>query len=222
MNGGAPPTLQVDLPPLGDIPGHEVVHTFRARTVYCLQTVQWACGMPIGWGKCYNAEGLSQVLDIINKIWDNHPTRRPAFLAYDNACGFVRHVVTQDPASPWITDTRPIVDAWHYIGHRAADQLCRLYCNPAPLDGSQPDLVQVLEDDDGHKHLTRAFNTETAEQLNSWLNGYEAQLRQMTDVSYDFFVHVLMLVFAETIEIGVVEKDRELDSESEREPEDDA
>lgn len=50
------PTLQVSLPPLQDTPGANVVHTFRARSTYCIQTVQWACGTPIGWGKCYESE----------------------------------------------------------------------------------------------------------------------------------------------------------------------
>ncbi len=91
------------------------------------------------------------------------------------------------------------------------------YCNPAPADGSQPDLVEAKKDRDGSVHLTRAFNTETAEQLNSWLTGYEAQLRQMSDVSYDFFVHVLMMVFAETIEERIEAKTRSLDDLSDDE-----
>ena len=65
-----------------------------------------------------------------------------------------------------------------------------------------------MEDRQGVKHLTRAFNTETAEQLNAWLTGYEGQLKQMTDVSYDFFVHTLMLIFAETVEAQIEKKNR--------------
>ncbi|KAK7033790.1 hypothetical protein R3P38DRAFT_3312437 [Favolaschia claudopus] len=55
-----------------------------------------------------------------------------------------------------------------------------------------------------------AFNTETAEQLNSWLNGFESQLRQMTDVNFDFFVHVLMMLYAERVEEHVRRKNRGL------------
>jgi hypothetical protein len=61
-----------------------------------------------------------------------------------------------------------------------------LGCNPASLNGSQPDLVLVEADAAGTRHQTRAFNTETAEQLSSWLNGSESQLRQMSDVNYHF------------------------------------
>lgn len=207
----ARPALHVDLPPLGDLAGQDVVHTFRARSIYCLQTLQWACGMPIGWGKCYKSESQPQVLAIMDKTWESDPARRPAFIAYDDACDLLRHIVTQHPDSPWLTESRLIVDAWHYVGHRATDAFCREYCNPAPANGSQPDLVKVVTDDNGHAHLTRAFNTETAEQFNALLSGYEAQLRQMSDISYDFFVHVLMMVFAETMEAQIVAKGRGLD-----------
>ncbi|KAJ7182128.1 hypothetical protein C8R46DRAFT_1210709 [Mycena filopes] len=140
---GTGPTLRVELPVLGDTPGDQVVHTFKAKSIYCLQTVQWACGYPIGWGKCYRSESSPQVLGILNNIWADNPESRPNFIAYDDACSLLRHIVTQNPNSPWLASTRFIVDAWHYIGHRATDILCRLWCNPAPLNGSQPDLILV-------------------------------------------------------------------------------
>ncbi|KAF7366150.1 hypothetical protein MVEN_00491900 [Mycena venus] len=196
----AGPTLRVELSALGDVPGSQVIHTFKAKTTYCLQTVQWACGYPIGWGKCYRSESSSQVLAILDRIWGDYPDLRPSFIAYDDACSLLRHIVTQDPTSPWLSTTKFIVDAWHYIGHHATDILCWLWCNPAPKDGSQPDLILIEEDANGTQHQTRAFNTETAEQFNSWLNGFESQMRQMSAANYDFFVHVLMMVYAERVE----------------------
>ena len=207
------PALHVQLPPLGDIPGERVIHTFRAGTIYCIQTVQWACGIPIGWGKCYKSESSPQVLAILDEIWASHPESKPSFIAYDDACDLLRHIVTQNPDSEWLQTTKFVVDAWHYIGHRATDILCRLWCNPAPTNGSQPDLVLTEEDDHGHIHTTRAFNTETAEQLNSWLDGFEAQLSQMTDVNFDFFIHVLFLLFKELTEERIAKKERELPDE---------
>jgi hypothetical protein len=91
--------------------------------------------------------------------------------------------------------------------------LCRLWCNPAPTNGSQPDLVLVDVDDNGRTHTTRAFNTETAEQLNAWLNGFEAQLRQMSATNYDFCVHVLMLLYKEMVEERILKKQRTLSDE---------
>ncbi|KAJ6614466.1 hypothetical protein B0H10DRAFT_2044853 [Mycena sp. CBHHK59/15] len=113
----------------GDTPGGEVVHTFKAKTIYCLQTVQWACGAPVGWGKCYRSESSPQVLGILNSIWADYPDLRPASL------------------------------------HMTMHILCRLWCNPAPVNGAQPDLVLVEEDENGEKHQTRAFNTEAADSL---------------------------------------------------------
>ncbi|KAJ6529563.1 hypothetical protein DFH09DRAFT_934714 [Mycena vulgaris] len=207
------PSLQVQLQALGDTPGEKVVHTFKAKSTYCLQTIQWACGVPIGWGKCYRSESTPQVLSFLNKIWDDDPQSRPSFVVYDKACDLLRHIVTQDPNDLWIKTTKFVVDAWHYIGHQATDVLCRTRCNPAPTDGSQPDLVLAQVDDNGAVHQTRAFNTETAEQFNSWLDGFESQLQQMTDVNFDFYVHVLMLIYGEMIEKKVVAGGRELTEE---------
>ncbi|KAJ7741541.1 hypothetical protein DFH07DRAFT_750955 [Mycena maculata] len=207
------PSLQVQLQALGDTPGDQVAHTFKAKTIYCLQTIQWACGVPIGWGKCYKSESAPQVLGFLNKVWEDHPDKRPGFIVYDKACELLRHIVTQNINDSWIASTKFIVDAWHYIGHRATDILCRTRCNPAPMNGSQPDLVIIQVDENGVAHQTRAFNTETAEQLNSWISGYESQLRQMTDVNYDFYIHVLMMIYGEMVEKRVVLKNRELTDE---------
>ncbi|EKM48949.1 uncharacterized protein PHACADRAFT_107890, partial [Phanerochaete carnosa HHB-10118-sp] len=205
--------FHLQLPPLGDIPGNQVVHTFRARTVYCIETVQWSCGMPIGWGKCYKSESTPQVLSIMNRIWEDNFDLRPSFLCYDDACDLLRHIVTQNVEDPWLKSTKFIVDAFHYVNHRATDVLCRLWCNPAPTNGSQPDLVLVERDQQGRTHQTRAFNTETAEQLNAWLQGYEAPLRNMTDVNFDLFVHALFLLFAEDVQARIERKDRALGEE---------
>ncbi|KAH6880959.1 hypothetical protein BKA70DRAFT_1078178, partial [Coprinopsis sp. MPI-PUGE-AT-0042] len=62
-------------------------------------------------------------------------------------------------------------DAWHYTGHRSTDAL-RL--NSGPVDVSQPDLIVSTEDHNGTARLSRAFNAETAEQLNTWITCYEA------------------------------------------------
>ncbi|KAJ6493912.1 hypothetical protein C8R47DRAFT_1267246 [Mycena vitilis] len=207
------PSLQVQLQALGDTPGDQVVHSFKAKTIYCLQTIQWACGVPIGWGKCYKSESTPQVLAFLNKVWEDYPEKRPGFIVYDKACDLLRHIATQNINDSWIASTKFIVDAWHYIGHRATDILCRTRCNPAPSDGSQPDLVITQVDDNGVAHQARAFNTETAEQLNSWISGYESQLRQMTDVNYDFYIHVLMMMYGEMVEKRVVSKHRELSDE---------
>ena len=200
----------VRLPPLGDTPGTEVVHTFRAQTVYCVETVQWSCGMPIGWGKCYKSESTPQVLLILNRIWENHQDLQPSFLCYDNACDLLRHIVTQNLNDPWLKSTKFVVDTFHYVNHRATDILCHLWCNSAPTNGSQPNLVLVKRDPQGCMHQICVFNTETVEQLNAWLKGYEGPLCNMTDVNFDLFVHSLFLLFAEDVQSRIERKNRAL------------
>ncbi|KAF8517643.1 hypothetical protein JB92DRAFT_3082589 [Gautieria morchelliformis] len=148
-------------------------HTFRARCTYCVQTIQWACGMPIGWGKCYEIESVSQVLQLVN-FWFPPEGARPSFIVYDNACKLLAHIVTQNAQDLWLTATRFMVDTWHYINHRSKDCLCREWCNPAPFNGSQPDLVILERDGTGQMHASRAFNTEVAEQFNAWMDGFES------------------------------------------------
>ena len=54
-----------------------------------------------------------------------------------------------------------------YINHCTTDYLCRKWCNPAPQDGSAPNLVVVSMDNRGQLYLKRAFNTQACEQLNA-------------------------------------------------------
>lgn len=140
-------------------------------------------------------------------------------MTYDDACNLLWHIVTQDPQSPWLISTQFIVDAWHYIRHCATDVLCRTWCNPAPANGTQLDLVIAQEDDSGEVHLPQTFNTETSEQLNAWLNGFEAQMRQMTDYNFDFFMHSILLIYKDAMEERIVQKGYELPNEEETDDE---
>ncbi|KAG8941897.1 hypothetical protein FRC03_003878 [Tulasnella sp. 419] len=181
--------------------GSQVTHQFKAGKTYCVQTIQWACGVPIGWGKCYKSESVSQVLGILNNTFpENAPQDRPSFVFYDNACKLLAHIITQNSDDAWLDTTRFLVDSWHYVNHRATDVLCQTWCNPAPADGSQPDLVIKHTDEEGQPFLARAYNTETAEQLNAWLSSFEGPLRQMTDYNFDFFMHVLLYLYKDSTE----------------------
>jgi hypothetical protein len=189
------PALDVQMPPLQGIPGKNVAHTFCAGTIYYIVTIQWSCRYLLGWGKCYKSETAPQILKIMNKMWTDNALLRPSFMAYDDACNLLWHIVTEDPHSEWL---KTIVDAWHYIGHCATDVLCWLWCNLAPTDGSQPDLMPMDRP------------TPTPKQLNSLLNSFEAELSQMMDVNFDFFMHVLFLLFKEMTEEQIAKKEHEL------------
>jgi preprotein translocase subunit SecG len=96
--------------------------------------------------------------------------------------------------SSWSKTTRFIVDSYHYINHKATDEVCRTYCNPTPSDGSAPNLVGEHIDEDGTIHAVREFNTEASEQLNSWLAGFESILKRMTITNFTWFLHVMLLM----------------------------
>jgi hypothetical protein len=130
------PELCPQLPDIDGVPRDQVIHTFRVGTTYCVETLQWACGSPIGWGTCYKSESSPQVLAILDHIWEDHLHSQPAFISYDDACDLLCHIVMENPNSLWLLTTRFIVDAWHYIGHHTTDILCRTWCNPTPANGS--------------------------------------------------------------------------------------
>ncbi|KAF8224890.1 hypothetical protein L208DRAFT_1308567 [Tricholoma matsutake] len=85
-----------------------------------------------------------------------------------------------------------IVDSYHYINHSTTDYLCRKWCNPAPTDGSAPNLVIVECDADGTPHYKHAFNTQACEQLNAWLGGFDSILRRMTVGNFNWFLHTML------------------------------
>ncbi|KIJ22356.1 hypothetical protein M422DRAFT_277243 [Sphaerobolus stellatus SS14] len=123
------------------ISASKVIRNFKVKKVHCVQTFQWACDVPITWGKCYITESLSQVCELMDDIWKDHPEDQPNFLFYDDACNLVCHMVTSHPEPLWLRSTRFIVDAFHYMTHRATDAVCHPWCNPSPTDGSRPDLL---------------------------------------------------------------------------------
>ncbi|KAF8975051.1 hypothetical protein BDQ17DRAFT_1211008, partial [Cyathus striatus] len=65
----------------------------------------------------------------------------------------------------WSLTTKFIVDSYHYINHRTTDYTCHKWCNPAPLNGSAPNLVVVENDIYGRPHYKRAFNTQVSNKL---------------------------------------------------------
>ncbi|KIJ52983.1 hypothetical protein M422DRAFT_155836 [Sphaerobolus stellatus SS14] len=187
----------VALPDIDGIPASKVICNFKVKKVHCVQTFQWTGSVPIAWGKCYTGENLSQVYELMYDIWKDHPEDRPGFLFYDDACNLVHHMLTSHPEPPWLHSTRFIVDAFHYMTHRATDAVCCLWCNPLPADGSKPDLLISQVNEAGEIILQCAYSSEAAEQLNSWLTSFERQFDQMSDITFDFFMHSLLLLHKE-------------------------
>ncbi|KAF8226981.1 hypothetical protein L208DRAFT_1162026, partial [Tricholoma matsutake] len=72
--------------------------------------------------------------------------------------------------------------------------------DPAPLNGSAPNLVVVDTDREGQQYYKRAFNTQvwylrhTCEKLNAWLGGFESILKRMTPSNFNWFLHVMLFL----------------------------
>ena len=83
------------------------------------------------------------------------------YICIDKACRVLRTAISNGSWDRiWKKTTRFIVDSYHYINHRTDDYLCRKWCNPAPLNGSAPNLVIATTDNQGRVHYKRAFNTQ--------------------------------------------------------------
>src|SRR6266496_6679128 len=111
-----------------------------------------------------------------------YPTEesRPQYICINKACLVLQTAISSGKwESIWKNTTRFIVDTYHYTNHKATDILCQTYCNPAPTDGSAPNLVVLAQDKNGKSVLKRAFNTQVCEQLNAWLGGFETILKKM-------------------------------------------
>ena len=117
---------------------------------------------------------------------------RPSYIAIDKACQVMQKAINNGSWEQWRLTTRFIVDSYHYINHKAEDVLCRTWCNPAPSDGSAPNLVGQHVDEKGNVHQFREFNTEACEQLNSWLGGFESILKRMTVHNFNWFLHAML------------------------------
>ena len=141
------------------------------RRVAIIEIWSWSCGCIGGWSKFLTGEGEHEVFDFIEEVCDG---QYPSYTAFDRACRLV--LTAQSPKNPhlrkWLQRTHAIVDSFHYERHSTGDVLCREFCNPAPLDGSHPDLVVPLvmdhdtDSDSGEEEaptrrlFRRAFNTE--------------------------------------------------------------
>jgi hypothetical protein len=113
----------------------------------------------IAWAKFAKAESPTNILDFLKSVYPS-PDLRPDFICIDKACVVLHTAITNGTWDTWKETTCFIVDYYHYINHCTTDYLCHTWCNPAPLNGSQPNLVTVEHDKNGEPHYKCAFNTQ--------------------------------------------------------------
>ena len=86
---------------------------------------------------------------------------RPDYICINKACLVFQTALRNGSWDRiWEKTTWFIVDAYHYINHRDDDELCKKWCNPAPADGSAPNLVVEAKDKKEKTCFRCAFNTQ--------------------------------------------------------------
>ena len=142
---------------------------FTPNRFYCVETICAPCGVVIAWAKFAKSESPTNILNFLESVYPTEDSR-PDYISIDKACLVLRTAIVNGSWDRiWKKSTRFIVDAYHYINHRTTDYLCRKWCNPAPLNGSAPNLVVVDTDAEGNQYYKRAFNTQVLYSLHKAL-----------------------------------------------------
>ena len=166
-------------------------NNFTPPRFYCIETICAPCGVVIAWAKFAKSESPANIMSFLGKVYPTEESR-PSYVCIDKACLVLRSCVRNGNWNDWKKTTRFVVDTYHYSNHNATDQLCQKYCNPAPTDGSAPNLVITDRTASGQIYYKRAFNTQACEQLNAWLGGFEQILKRMTAGNFNWFLHTML------------------------------
>ena len=178
---------------------------FTPNYFYCVETICAPCGFVISCAKFAKAESPTNILNLLEAVYPTEESQ-PDYVCIDKACLVLWTAIANGSWDrAWKQTTHFIVDFYHYINHCTKDYLCRKWCNPAPLNGSAPNLVIIDTDGQGQQYYKWAFNTQVfhllhkllklliitsiqaCEQLNSWLGGYESILKRMTPGNFNWF-----------------------------------
>lgn len=188
---------------------------FSPNRSYCVETACAPCGVVIAWTKFPKSESPTNILNWLDELFPNKEDR-PAYICIDKACQVFKTAVGSERWKDWTDTTRFIVDTYHYNNHRAQDEICRKWCNPAPKDGSAPNLVGEKIDEDGNLIQWREFNTQVCEQLNAWLAGYESILKRMTSKNFNWFIHTMIVYHVKHVlaKMASLKDDESTDEES--------
>ncbi|TFK58893.1 hypothetical protein BDN72DRAFT_781447 [Pluteus cervinus] len=170
---------------------------FTAPHFYCVETICAPCGVVIAWAKFTKSESPTNILHFLETVFPT-PESKPSYIAIDKGCLVMKHAIAQNKWDTWKDTTRFIVDSYHYINHRVSDVFCRNWCNPAPANGSAPNLV-IVGEHNGLQYYKRAFNTQACEQLNAWLGGFELILKKMTISNFNWFLHAMLFYHTQHI-----------------------
>jgi len=146
------------------VPENRKDNYFVAPCFYCVETICAPCSVVIAWTLFDKSESPTKILDWLEDVYPT-PDLWPNYICIDKACMILRTAISNGSWDIWKETSRFIVDSYHYINHWTNDYLCRKWCNPAPLNGSAPNLVIVTDDANGNSHHKCAFNTQVCSLL---------------------------------------------------------
>ncbi|KAF6757123.1 hypothetical protein DFP72DRAFT_989459 [Ephemerocybe angulata] len=155
-------------------------HDFGPSKFYCTKTACYPCGVVIGWALFDKSESPTKILKFLQHIFPT-PESKLSYICIDKGCQVFRTAITNGSFEQLWSNSRFIVDTYHYNNHKCSDKLCQTWCNPTPMDGSNPNLVI--------QELDRAG---ASEQLNSWIAGYKQILKCMTVSNFYWFLHSVL------------------------------
>ncbi|KAJ8482514.1 hypothetical protein ONZ45_g14924 [Pleurotus djamor] len=148
---------------------------FGRRRTHNEQLVVACCGVVTGRVTMYGAEAISGVKDVLKSIYQTREDL-PTVIFYDNNCHLQAHLLKQ--GDTYFQNTILPVDVFHFKSkHKKTDEFCQRHCNPAQWK----ELVDV-------KTNKWRFNSSIAEQVNVWMGGYMAVVREMLPYHFDFFL----------------------------------
>jgi len=157
-----PDIIQRDFQPHDqNVPERPKKNFFSPNRFYCVETICAPCGTVIAWTKFAKSESPTHILEFLARVYPTEESR-PSYICIDKACQILRTSISNGSWDEWKKTTRIIVDAFHYKNHSIDDNLCRAWCNPAPTDGSAPNLVIPAVDKNGQACLKQAFNTQVS------------------------------------------------------------
>ena len=191
--------------------GQRIRNYFTPPRFYCVETICAPCGVVVAWAKFAKSESPANIMSFLEKVYPTADSR-PDYVCIDKACLVLRSCLVNGKWDEWKHTTRFIVDTYHYSNHRTTDQLCRNQCNPAPMNGSSPNLVIAGRTSNGQQYYKHAFNTQACEQLNAWLGGFEQILKRMTAGNFNWFLHTMLFYHTRHVITKQTQRERREDN----------
>ncbi|KAK7683616.1 hypothetical protein QCA50_013454 [Cerrena zonata] len=158
---------------MGILPARKLKASFGRHRTHNEQIIARPCGIILSRATFYGSEAISSVLEFAKATFPT-PASTPEYFIFDSNCLLEKH--RQTIKDKHFANTAFPVDVFHFKSkHKITDIFCQEHCNPAAF----PEMIQKGK---------WQFNTSICEQINVWLGGYHAILRDMESTRYNFYL----------------------------------